>query len=214
MTIGIIGAGNLGGGLARAFALRKIPFRLANRRGPESLKGIASELGRAATMTTLEEAAKADIVVLAVPWPSLAELLREMPDWGGRIVIDATNPLEAIEPGSPAARDTANPLAAFGVRLVDLGGKYSSEVVASLTPGALLVKAFNHMSARVIGTPEIAGGRRVVFYSGDDDAARAAVGKLLDQAGFFGIDLGALANGSRLFGIPNGPLASLDLVKL
>lgn len=57
------------------------------------------------------------------------------------------------------------------------------------------------------------GGRRVLFYSGDDVQARAEVGGLIERLGFFGIDLGSLAVGGRLVQFPGGPLPALNLVK-
>jgi predicted dinucleotide-binding enzyme len=53
----------------------------------------------------------------------------------------------------------------------------------------------------------------VLFYSGDDDAAKADVGGLIERLGFFGIDLGPLAVGGRLIQFPGGPLPALNLVK-
>jgi predicted dinucleotide-binding enzyme len=53
----------------------------------------------------------------------------------------------------------------------------------------------------------------VLFYSGDDIGAKAEIGALIDRLGFFGIDLGSLAIGSRLAQFPGGPLPALNLVK-
>lgn len=57
------------------------------------------------------------------------------------------------------------------------------------------------------------GGKRVLFYSGDDAQAKAEVAAIIDRLGFFGIDLGALSVGSRLVQFPGGPLPALNLVK-
>lgn len=65
----------------------------------------------------------------------------------------------------------------------------------------------------VSGDPTGEGGRRVLFYSGDDAAAKADVGALIERLGFFGIDLGALAIGGKLVQFPVGPLSALNLVK-
>jgi 8-hydroxy-5-deazaflavin:NADPH oxidoreductase len=76
------------------------------------------------------------------------------------------------------------------------------------------VKAFNHLLAAVLaGDPTSEGGRRVLFYSGNDAAAKAEIGALIDRLGFFGIDLGDLAIGSRLVQFPGGPLPAHNLVK-
>ncbi|MDR5777860.1 hypothetical protein QCE63_00270 [Caballeronia sp. LZ065] len=53
--------------------------------------------------------------------------------------------------------------------------------------------------------------KRVLFYSGDDPDAKAAIGLLIDRLGFFGIDLGSLAMGGRFVQFPGGPLPALNL---
>ncbi len=91
----------------------------------------------------------------------------------------------------------------------------SSEVFASLVPGARVVKAFNHLAAALLAAdPSTDGGRRVLFYSGDDAQARAQVATLIERLGFFGIDLGPLSVGGPLAQFPGGPLPLLNLVKL
>jgi predicted dinucleotide-binding enzyme len=81
----------------------------------------------------------------------------------------------------------------------DLGGRTSSELVADLVPGARVVKAANTLVADVLAAdPHHAGGRRVIFLSGDDPDAKSAVTELFDVAGFFPIDLGGLATGGRM----------------
>jgi predicted dinucleotide-binding enzyme len=96
----------------------------------------------------------------------------------------------------------------------DLGGRTSSEIVADLVPGAWLVKTANTLGAKVLGAdPHEAGGRRVIFLSGDDAAAKAAVAELFDAAGFFPIDLGDLVTGGRMQQV-GGPLPSHNLVRL
>jgi len=96
----------------------------------------------------------------------------------------------------------------------DLGGRVSSEVFATLVPGARVVKAFNHLRPLLIsGDPTAEGGRRVLFYSGDDVRAKAEIGALIERLGFFGIDLGPVAAGGRLAQFPGGPLPVHNLVR-
>lgn len=197
MSIGIIGAGQIGTAFAEALAKAGIPAIIANSRGPESLRALAEKLGPTITAGTVADAASADLVLIAVPWSKLPQALAGLPDWAGRIVIDANNPIEA-------------PL----FKPAELYGRLSSEIVAGLVPGARLVKAFNHLRPHLIsGDPGAEGGRRILFYSGDDAAAKAEVGALIERLGFFGIDLGSLAVGGRLVQFPGGPLPALNLVK-
>lgn len=197
-SIGIIGAGNIGRAIATALAAKGISAVIANSRGPETLAALAAELGPSITAGTPAEAAAQDMVFVAVNWSKLPAALAGLPEWEGRIVIDANNPIEA-------------PL----FKPVPLGDRSSSEVVAGLVPGARVVKAFNHLQAHLLsGDPSGDGGKRVLFYSGDDADAKARVATLIDRLGFFGIDLGSLALGSRLTQFPGGPLPALNLVKI
>jgi len=214
MTIGIIGSGALGSNLARALAQKGQSAIIANRRGPQSLGDLVAELGSTITAGTVADAAAADIVVLAMPWVALEDALSGLPDWNGRIVIDGTNPVLFLDPDSPDAKDPANPLAAYGIKAVDIGDRHSSAIVADLVPGARVVKAFNHLDVNVLPHPEAAGGQRVLFYSGDDADAKARVRAILDAIGFLPIDLGTLDIGGPLASLPFGPLATHNFVRI
>ena len=198
MSIGIIGAGNIGLAFAKTLSRAGIAATIANSRGPDSLKESVAMLSPTIKAGTREQAASADIVVIAVNWSKLPAAVAGLPAWGARIVIDANNPIEA-------------PL----FKPVDLHGRISSQVVADLVSGARLVKAFNHLRADVLASdPRADGGRRVLFYSGDDSAAKAEVGALIDRLGFAGIDLGPLALGGKLAQFPGGPLPNQNLVRI
>lgn len=197
-SIGIIGAGNIGRAIAGAFARNGIDATLSNSRGPESLADTIAAIGPTITAGSREDAAAKDIVFVAVNWSKLPAALAGLPDFGGRIVVDANNPIEA-------------PL----FKPADLNGRTSSEIVAGMLPGARVIKAFNHLLAPLlVADPRREGGRRVLFYSGDDAGAKAEFGALIDRLGFFGIDLGALEIGARLVQFPGGPLPALNLVKI
>lgn len=197
MTIGIIGAGNIGAAFAKALGRAGIDAIISNSRGPESLADLAGEAGASIRAGTREEAAAQNIVLVAVNWSKLPCALAGLPDFGDRIVIDANNPIEG-------------PL----FKPAELNGRASSEIFASLVPGARVVKAFNHLQPQLIsGDPKAEGGRRVLFYSGDDARAKAEVGALIERLGFFGIDLGPLAVGGRLVQFPGGPLPVHNLVR-
>lgn len=198
MTIGIIGSGAIGTAFARTLARAGIEATISNSRGPTSLNELVRELGPSIKSGTREQAARADIVLVAVNWGKLPAALAGLPEWSGRILVDANNPIEA-------------PL----FKPVDLKGRVSSEVVADLAPGARVVKAFNHLRAELLaGNPQSNGGRRVLFYSGNDSAAKAEVAALIDRIGFAGIDLGSLSDGGRLAQFPGGPLPNQNLVKV
>src|SRR4029078_3194080 len=178
MKIGIIGAGDIGQAFASQAVKAGYDVIVSNSRGPESLTGVVHQLGPRAKAGVRQEAAQADVVVLAVPWSQLGAALSGLAAWSGRILIDATNPV--IQPG---------------FRLADLNGRTSSEIVASLVPGARVVKGANTLVMFLLATdPREAGGRRVLFKSGDDATAKAGVKGILENNGFAMIALGGLVS--------------------
>jgi predicted dinucleotide-binding enzyme len=190
-SVGIIGAGRLGQAMARTARRADRDVVIANSRGPESLASVVSELGDGVSAGTAEQAAAAGIVVIAVPWDSVPEAVQGI-DWKGKAVIDATNDWAAD----------------------DLNGRTSSELVADLVAGARVVKAANTLGAEVLGSePQEAGGRRVIFISGDDADAKADVVTLFEEAGFAAIELGDLATGGAMQQIHH-PLAGVNLIRL
>jgi 8-hydroxy-5-deazaflavin:NADPH oxidoreductase len=190
-SVGILGAGRLGQAMARTVLRAGRSVVIANSRGPESLTSVVSTLGKGVSAGTVDQAAAARIVIIAVPWERVPAALRGL-EWNDQIVIDATNDWSAD----------------------DLNGRTSSELVAGLVPGAPVVKAGNTLGADVLGSdPQEAGGRRVIFVSGDDADAKSAAASLFEDAGFAAIDLGNLATGGAMQQIHH-PLAGLNLIRL
>jgi predicted dinucleotide-binding enzyme len=199
MTIGIIGAGNIGQAIAKRLVSAGIPASIANNHGPSSLSSIVQNLGAGITAAEIKVAAKADIVFLALPWSAYADAVAGLGPWGGRIVIDAMN---------------AASVGPEGFRPFDLGGRPSSQVVADRLTGARVVKAFNSLQAADLASdPHANGGRRVLFVSGDDAPAKQEVAQLINRLGFVAIDLGDFEMGRRLQQFPGGPLAGINMVQ-
>jgi 8-hydroxy-5-deazaflavin:NADPH oxidoreductase len=198
MRIGIIGAGGIGQAFAAHMVKAGHEVLLSNSRGPDSLKATVEQLGPRAQAVTREEAARAEPVFLSARWAQLPEALSGLPPWDGRILIDA-----------------ANPIVAPGFSKADLQGRMSAEIVASLAPGARVVKVVNTLPVALLASdPNQAGGRRVLFMSGDNAAAKSQVAELLSEAGFAAIDVGGLASGGALHEVPGGVLTNLNLIKL
>lgn len=197
-NIGIIGAGQIGGAIAQQLARRNIDATISNSQGPHSLRELVAQLGPSITAGTREEAAAKDIVFVAVPWLKLPQALAGLPDFGGRIVVDTNNPLQK-QPLPP----------------IDICDSASTALVAEMVPGARVVKAFNHHAFwNLAADPTKEGGQRILFYAGDDAWAKAEIAALIARLGFFGVDMGNIETGSRLFQPPGGPLAGPNLVKM
>jgi predicted dinucleotide-binding enzyme len=174
MKIGIIGAGEIGQALAKKLINAGYPVILSNSRGVESLQPLIKELGTLAIAGTSEDASNADLVILAVKWGQIPEVVNKLKkQLAGKIVIDTSN-----RPKDGNSKDY---------------GKPASVVVSELLPDSKIVKVFNHLYAKSIEADPIVGnGKRVSFISGDDLSAKETVGKIITQFGFQVIDLGSL----------------------
>ena len=194
MNYSIIGSGNVGTALARQFARSGIAVSIANTRGPDSLAALTKELGSKVTAVSLQDAAKAEVVILAVPFRAHTAVAQAAANWTGKIVVDAMN--------------------TYGVAPEELKGQASSDLVASAFPGAQLVKTFNQLPAKLLAaSPTESGGRRVMFVAGNDNAASRSIAELVGDLGFAAIVLGRIKESSALIGM-GGPLILQNLIKL
>ena len=197
MSYAIIGFGEIGQTLARAFARKGIDVSVATTRDPESFASAAAAIGPGITPKTLAEAVKADIIFLAVRFEQHPDVAKALPNWQRKIIVDVTN--------------------AYGVPDEELDGRPSAQVVAQAFTGGRLVKGFNHLVATVLDQdPAVHGGRRVVFLTSDDEAAADEIGALAEQLGFAPVKLGGLSEGGLLVqahGNSWGRLIFKDLVK-
>jgi predicted dinucleotide-binding enzyme len=173
MRIGLIGSGRIGGTLARLAVASGYGVVLSNSRGPESLAGLADELGELARAGTVAEAATGGEVV--VP----ADLLN------GKVVID-TNNYYPDRDGRSAELDD--------------GSTTSSELLAEHLEGSFVVKAFNTIYFEDLagqGEPAATPGRRALPIAGDDASAKAIVAGVIESFGFDVVDAGVLSEGWR-----------------
>ena len=183
MKIGIIGAGNIGATLARKLAASDHDVKLANSRGPDSIRDLARELG--ATAVSREEAVNdVDVVVLSLPfaaYPGLAGLFDAVP--AGAVVIDTANyypfrdgAIGEIEAGQPES-------------------VWVSEQISRP-----VIKAWNAVLSHTLaekGKPEAEPGRIAIPVAGDDVRARQTAMALVQATGFDAFDAGLLAESWR-----------------
>jgi predicted dinucleotide-binding enzyme len=176
MSIGIIGAGNVGQALARNLVKQgeRVVFGV-----PDAAKyaPAVARLGPNARVDTVEQAVLAsDLLILAVPYGAAQQVAESLPDWGGRILVDATNPLA---PG----------LAGLAIGTTTSG----AEEIARHARGARVVKAFNTTGAENMVQPRYPGGAVFMPVAGDDAEARARVVALATRLGFEAVDVGPLS---------------------
>ncbi len=197
--IGIIGSGAVGHAVATRAVAAGISVILSNSRGPETLTEVVDELGTGVSAGTVAQAADADLVVIAIPFVKIPELASEVPQWSGRIVVDATNQFAEYEPTYSG--------------LADLGDETGSEWVGRHLPGATVIKAFNAMFADyIVADPRHHDGRQVLFFAGDDGAVNAEFAEFGEALGFAPVLVGGLRDGGRLMQL-DGPLSALHVVK-
>jgi predicted dinucleotide-binding enzyme len=175
MRIGIIGAGHIGGTLARRLAALGHEVSVANSRGPESLAGLAREAG--IRPVTVSEAARAgEVVIVTIPMKSVPGLPRDLFDGvpADVVIVDTGNyyprrdgRIEAVESGVAESRWVANELR------------------------RPVVKAFNNINYKYLmasGKPRGAPGRIALPVAGDDPRAKEIVMRLVEALGFDPVD--------------------------
>lgn len=196
MQYAIIGSGAIGSAVARQFGRRGIQVGVATSKGPDAVASLAAEVGPEVVPTEVDDALLADVVILAVPFDAVRDLVGRVSDWNRRIVVDATNAIDYAT-FSPA----------------DLGGRPSSELVEEWAHGARVVKSFGSTWARVLARDpgEVRGGRRVLFLAGNHQDANDEIASLASHLGFEPVDLGRLGAGGLLIQF-GGPLTSRSLI--
>lgn len=158
MRIGIVGSGNVGGTLGKRWEKNGHEVIFGGR-DPESLHAVAA----------------CEVVVLAVPWDAVRDVVAAMGDLSGKIVIDATNPLLPGLAGLSVGTTTS-----------------AAEQVAEWAAGARVVKAFNTVGSNVMDDPKFGDGKVALFYCGDYAEAKHVVKGLVEELGFEALDAGPL----------------------
>lgn len=178
-SIAILGAGNVGGALARVWSAagHSVTFGLPEPQSEKSRAALSKLGGTARAASNKGAASSAQIVALCVPWPAAQDAIRQCGNLSGKIVIDCTNPLRADLQGLSIGTTTS-----------------AAEQVASWASGAKVVKAFNTIGAADFGNAQFGTQRADGFYCGDDPASKSWVLDLIEAAGLDPVDAGPLRN--------------------
>ncbi len=179
MRIGILGSGLMGGRLGTIFARAGHEVTFSYSRSREKLEGLARDAGPGARAGTPDEAARsADVLLLAVNWPQLDDVLRRAGDLSCRVLVTCSLPMNDDDS-----------------ELVVAHASSGAEELAKKVPGARVVSAFGTVPGEVLfAVFEARGGAAPpsLVFSGDDADAKAVAARLIRDAGFDPVDVGPL----------------------
>lgn len=176
MNIGIVGSGNVGSTLGKAWAKRGHKILFSYSRDRKKLESLATSAGPNTRAGTPAEAAQfGEVILFAPPWPSVDHALKSAGPLVGKILIDCTNPLKQDLSGLEIGHTTS-----------------AAEEIAKKTPGARVVKAFNMTGAENMANPRFGAAQATIFICGNDAAAKTAVARLTEELGFEAVDAGPL----------------------
>jgi predicted dinucleotide-binding enzyme len=179
MQIGILGSGLMGGKLGTIFARagHDVIFSYSHKRG--KLEKLARDSGTTARAGTPREAAQdADVLLLAVHWNRVDDVLRQVGDLSGNVIITCSLPMNDDDTGLVVAHTSSG-----------------AEALAKKVPGARVVSAFGTVPSEVLfAVFEKRDGRArpSLVYCGDDEDAKAIAARLIRDVGFDPVDAGPL----------------------
>lgn len=179
MKIGIVGAGRIGGNLASLWAKQHNEVMLSYSRDPSHLEQAAAAIGARAEAGSVRDAVEfGDVILFSVPWSRIDEVIEEMGDLDGKVVIDTTNQF-----GPDGVEELPD-------------GKTAAQINKERLRGAKYAKAFNTLTAGFQGAAAGRSGdeRAAMFFVTDDDEARETVQKLIREIGFAQVDVGGTAD--------------------
>ncbi|WP_431837781.1 NADPH-dependent F420 reductase [Cellulomonas sp. Y8] len=177
-SVTIIGAGNIGGAVARLALKAGADVQVLARDAAK-----AAAVDPAVTAGTVGDAVTGDVVVLALPYPALAEVAAQYPDgFAGRVVVETTNPVD---------------FATFDSLVVPAGSSATAEL-AALLPQARVLKAFSTNFAATLASSTVGSLPTTVLIAGDDADAKAALAGVVEGGGLRAVDAGSLKRAHEL----------------
>lgn len=177
-TVAVIGTGDMGDSLGPRFASLGYQVVYGSRNpGSERVQALVARTGPGASAAeSAAAAARAGIVILAVPWPAMETVAQTLGDLSGKIVIDVSMPFEQGEDGYPQ----------------HLLKTSSAEMIQAWNPGARVVKTFATMGSQLLDDPDSEGGPVSIPIASNDRAAKEQVAGIVAAIGLDPVDFGPL----------------------
>ena len=186
MKIGIIGAGTVGTVLAKTFARGDHQIKLSRHSGAAILATRRAEFAANVAFVEVAEALQQPLVLLAVPFDQAPAALAQVADYKQRIVVDVTNQFTA------------------DFKKIKTAPLTGSEVIARAANNARVIKAFNTIPPEFMDGHVDGPGKRVLFYAGDDVAAKKEFAALVRPLNFRPVNLGKLRHGGSVMQVGGG----------
>jgi hypothetical protein len=182
IKVGVLGSGDVGKAFARGFAGLGHEVKIGSR-SPEKLADFAKETKGVTTGTFAEAAAFGDVIALATLGVATEDAIRLAGEsnFNGKVVIDATNPLDFREKPPKLFVGTTDSL---------------GERVQRWIPNARVVKAFNTVGNAFFVNPQFPNGPPDMFLAGNDAEAKKIVSQICQHWGWGVLDIGGI-EGSR-----------------
>jgi 8-hydroxy-5-deazaflavin:NADPH oxidoreductase len=179
MRIGILGSGLMGGKIGAIFARAGHEVVFSYARSNDKLKRLARDAqGKARAGTPSEAAKHADVVLLAVHWSRINDLLKQAGDLSSKVIVSCCLPMDA-----------------GNTKLIIGTTTSGAEELAKKVPGARVVLAFNTIPSEVLFSVFESKGKEArpsLVYCGDDQSVKAVAAKLIRDVGFDPVDAGPL----------------------
>ncbi len=183
MNIAILGTGRVGSALGSRWAEQghQIFFGVRETDCEEVRNAVARAGSNARAVGLAEAVAAGDVVVLAIPWDAVREVLDAVGPLDGKILVDCINPLAPDLKGLQFGFTTS-----------------AAEQIAAWAPSARVVKAFNTLSDAAMVDPWFGDQKASIFYCGDDEEAKGVIRTLTEALDLEAVDAGPLVNARQL----------------
>jgi predicted dinucleotide-binding enzyme len=181
-VVSIIGSGGMAAAIGGLAAKAGHAVEVMNR-DPAKARALAGQIGAGATAGTFGAAPAGDIVILAVPYSAVLDVVKQYGEaLAGKLLVDITNPIKSDLTGFLVPGDTSG----------------AQEIAKAAPADADIVKAFNTQFSHILAAGPVEGHPLDIFLAGDDAEAKARVSAFVASLGLRPMDTGPLAMANTL----------------